>query len=237
MLQDERIEIICNAKVSATRSAANGVAIELADRTVEASSLLVATGRTPNTDNLGLETIGVALDERGYVLVNDRLETQANNVWALGDINRRGAFTHTSYHDFELVADNLEGAGRSVANRPATYSMFTDPPLAHVGIYERDARALAAQGRNISMASIDMANVSRAKEESETIGCIKIFIDEDRDRFLGMGMLGINADEIMHIFANLMATDGSVAKVRNTLPAHPTVAEFIPTILAGRKKL
>jgi len=235
MLAGEGVEIITGARIERTERSKGGSAIILADRTIATSHLLVATGRTPNSDGLGLESISVKVDDRGYIPVNDRLETAAPNVWALGDINKRGAFTHTSYHDFEIVADNLDGADRSAANRPTTYSMFTDPPLAHVGVGESEARALAAAGHKISMAVYKMSNVSRAKEESETIGRIKIFVDEDRDRFLGFSMLGMNADEIMHIFAYLIASEGSVAAVRNALPAHPTISELIPTILDARQ--
>lgn len=237
MLASEGVEIVTGGRIKQTVKSSGGVSIMMSDRRIDATHLLVATGRTPNTQDLGLDTIGIEIDSRGYVPVNDRLETSVQNVFALGDINRRGAFTHTSYHDFEIVADNLDGGARSGADRPTTYSMYTDPPLAHVGIYENDARALAEAGRRISMAVFDMANVSRAKEESETIGRIKIFIDEDNDRFLGFGMLGINSDEIMHIFAYLMAAQGSVSAVRKALPAHPTVAEFLPTILDARKPL
>lgn len=174
---------------------------------------------------------------RGYIATNDRLETDVPGIWALGDINQRGAFTHTSYHDHEILAENLAGGQRSADDRTTIYAMFTDPPLAHVGLYEADARRLVAQGRRISQAVHAMKDVSRAKEESETIGTIKLLIDEDSGLFLGATMLGIQADEIIQAISLVMASGGTWRAVRNALPAHPTVTEFLPTILDRRKPL
>ncbi|MEZ5661093.1 MAG: mercuric reductase [Burkholderiaceae bacterium] len=214
------------------------IGVKLADeRIINGSHLLVATGRTPNTDDLGLDTVGVATNERGYVEVNERLQTNVPGIWALGDINRRGAFTHTSYHDHQILADNLAGAQRSVDDRPTIYAMFTDPPLAHVGLYEADARKLVAQGRHISMAVQAMQGVSRAKEESETVGMIKLLIDEDSGHFLGATILGIEADEVIQAIGLVMACGGTWQQVRNALPIHPTVTEFLPTVIDSRERL
>ena len=215
-----------------------GVCAQLADgRIVGGSHLLVATGRVPNTDDLGLASVGVAINMRGYVGVNERLQTNVPGIWALGDINQRGAFTHTSYHDHQILADNLAGAQRSVEDRPVIYSMFTDPPLAHVGLYEADARKLAAQGRRISMAVHAMKDVSRAKEEGETTGVIKLLIDEDSGHFLGATIFGIEADEIIQAISLVMACGGTWKQVRDALPVHPTVTEFLPTIIERRRPL
>jgi len=215
-----------------------GVCAQLADgRIVGGSHLLVAAGRMPNTDDLGLASVGVAINMRGYVGVDDQLQTNVPGIWALGDINQRGAFTHTSYHDQQILADNLAGAQRSVKDRPVIYSMFTDPPLAHVGLYEADARKLAAQGRRISMAVHAMKDVSRAKEEGETTGVIKLLIDEDSGHFLGATIFGIEADEIIQAISLVMACGGTWKQVREALPVHPTVTEFLPTIIERRRPL
>lgn len=215
-----------------------GACVELADgRIIGGSHLLVAAGRVPNTDDLGLQTVGVATNMRGYVGVDARLETNVPGIWALGDINQRGAFTHTSYHDHQILADNLAGAQRSVDDRPVIYSMFTDPPLAHVGLYESQARELVAQGRRVSMAVHAMKDVSRAKEEGETTGVIKLLIDEDSGHFLGATIFGIEADEIIQSIGLVMACGGTWQQVRDALPVHPTVTEFLPTIIERRKPL
>ena len=215
-----------------------GVCVELANGLIIGGShLLLATGRTPNTNDLGLETVGLRPHGRGYVITDDRLETGVPGIWALGDINQRGAFTHTSYHDHEILAENLAGGDRSADARTAVYAVFTDPPLAHVGLYEADARHLVARGRRISQAVHAMKDVSRAKEESETIGLIKLLIDEDSGFFLGATMMGIEADEIIQAISLVMASNGTWRTVRDALPVHPTVTEFLPTIIDRRRPL
>ena len=199
--------------------------------TVQASHLLVATGRLPNTEQLGLEHVGLAVDARGFVPVNGRLETAVPGIWALGDVNRRGAFTHTSYQDHEIVLANHTGGERTADGRVTTYAMFTDPPLGRVGLTETDARALMAQGRRFLSASHEMKFVSRAKEESETVGVIKVLVDAQTERFVGATLLGIGADEIVQIIGAMMAADVPYQVLRDALPVHPTVTEFFPTIL------
>ena len=238
LLRAEGIEVLAGQAIAGVQPRDGGVEIVLADgRRVEGSHLLVATGRTPNTDDLGLETVGVTTNARGYIETNDRLETSVPGVWALGDINQRGAFTHTSYHDHEIVAENLAGGHRSADVRTMIYAMFTDPPLGHVGLYEADARRLVAQGRRISQAVTAMKDVSRAKEESETAGLIKLLIDEDSGHFLGATMFGIAADEVIQAIGLVMASGGTWRSVREALPAHPTVTEFLPTIIDRRQPL
>lgn len=239
LLRDEGIAITTAARIARVeRGAAGGVTVALEDGArFSGTHLLVATGRRPNTDDLGLETIGLAPNARGVIETNGRLETGVPNVYALGDINGRGAFTHTSYHDHEILADNLAGADRSADARAPIYAMFTDPPLAHVGLYEAEARQRVAQGARISQAVFAMKDVSRAKEESETAGLIKLLVDETSGRFVGATMLGINADEIVQAVSLVMASGGRWQDVRHALPIHPTVTEFLPTILDKRKPL
>ncbi len=196
-----------------------------------ASHVLVATGRVPNTDQLGLETVGVALDDRGFIPVNGALETTVPGIFALGDVNRRGAFTHTSYQDYEIVLANHRGTARSADGRISTYAMYTDPPLGRVGLSEREARTLATQGRRFLTASHEMRFVSRAKEEGETVGVIKMLVDAETRRFVGASLLGIGADEIVQIIGAMIAADAPYEVLRDALPVHPTVTEFFPTIL------
>ncbi len=243
MLRDEGLTLHLGQAVERVEPGPAGVRLRLSggeagSEIVDGSHLLVATGRVPNSDGLGLDTIGLATNPRGYVETNGRLETAVPGVWALGDINQRGAFTHTSYHDHEILADNLAGADRSADARTMAYAMFTDPPLGHVGLYEADARRLVAeQGRRISQAVVQMKDVSRAKEESETIGMIKLLVDEDSGHFLGATLLGIEADEIIQSIGLVMACGGTWHQVRDALPVHPTVTEFLPTVLDRRVPL
>ena len=202
MLRAEGIDVFTGLDIQRVSPGqfAGGSCVELADgRIIGGSHLLVATGRVPNTDDLGLHSVGLKPNMRGYIATNERLETDVPGIWALGDINQRGAFTHTSYHDHEILAANLAGGQRSADDRTAVYAMFTDPPLAHVGLYEAEARRLEAQGRRISQAVHAMEQVSRAKEESETIGTIKLLIDEVvQGVFEGAGVqlaLEINGNE------------------------------------------
>ena len=199
--------------------------------TLQASHLLVATGRLPNTEHLGLEHVGLAVDAQGFIPVNGRLESAVPGIWALGDVNRRGAFTHTSYQDHEIVLANHLGGQRTADGRLTTYAMFTDPPLGRVGLSETEARALMTQGRRFLAASHEMKLVSRAKEESETAGVIKVLVDAVTERFVGATLFGIGADEIVQIIGAMMAADAPYQVLRDALPVHPTVTEFFPTIL------
>lgn len=237
-LRDEGITIHTGQSVTAVEHMDNGdLLARCEDVVVTGSHLLIATGRTPNTKQLGLESIGLQADGRGFIATNGRLETSVPGVWALGDINGRGAFTHTSYHDHEIVAANWNGGTRSADERVMTYAMFTDPPLGHVGLYEADARRLVASGRRISQAVFDMSRVSRAKEESETNGRVKLLVDEDSGLLLGATLVGINADEVVQLIGQVMAAGGTWRTVREALPVHPTISEFLPTILDTRRPL
>ncbi|MEO7359321.1 MAG: mercuric reductase [Gemmatimonadaceae bacterium] len=238
MLRDEGVQIVCDAKVQRV-SGQSGRKITVDVQTSGAQTalslrgthLLVATGRRPNTDSLSLDTVGVTLDAQGYVTVNGTLETNVPGMWALGDVNRRGAFTHTSYQDHEIVLANRRGGARSVDGRVATYALFTDPPIGRVGINEAAARQLMAQGRRFLQVTHEMRNVSRAKEESETIGVIKLLVDANTNRFVGATIFGMGGDEIVQTISAMVAAGAPYQVLRDFLPVHPTVTEFFPTIL------
>lgn len=238
MLAEEGITVLAGQPVTRVDKAGEGVAVQVGGQRVEGSHLLVATGRLPNTDKLNLAAVGVAMDARGFVPTDAQLRTNVPGIWALGDINKRGAFTHTSYHDHEIVLTHIDGPDapgpRSADERTMAYAMFTDPPLGRVGLSEAEARA---SGKRILMATFDMKNVSRAKEESETTGLVKLLVDADTGRFVGATVLGINGDEIIQVISNFMATGASYQVLKNALPVHPTVTEFLPTILGKLKPL
>lgn len=233
-LEKEGMRIIAGQAVAKVERAGERVAVHVGSERIEGSHVLVATGRLPNTEKLNLAAVGVQTDRRGFIPTNGRLETNVPGIWALGDINKRGAFTHTSYHDHEIVLANHDGGHRSADDRTMCYVMFTDPPFARVGMSESEARTSA---QRVLMAKFDMKNVSRAKEESETTGLIKLLVDADTGRFLGAMLLGLNADEILHVFTNFMAAGGTAKTMMEALPAHPTIAEFMPTILTKLKPL
>ena len=195
---------------------------------IDGSHLLVAVGRTPNTDTLDLDRVDLVPDDRGFLPTDGVFRTAVDGIWALGDINRRGAFTHTSYQDYEILVDHLDGGPRTADGRIPTYAVFTDPPLGRVGMSEREARA---SGRPVSRASIRMADVTRAELDGETDGLITLLVDTETERFLGASVLGITGDEIVQIVGALMHADAPYHVLAEMLPIHPTVAEFSPTIL------
>ncbi|HEY9064322.1 MAG TPA: mercuric reductase, partial [Burkholderiaceae bacterium] len=198
---------------------------------VEGSHLLAAVGRRPNTDDLGLARAGVATDARGYIKVDDQLRTNVDGIWALGDVNGRGAFTHTAYNDHEIVAANLlEGDSRRVSDRIPAYALFTDPPLGRVGMTETEARA---SGRRVLAGLMPMSRVGRAKERGETQGFMKVVVDADTERILGAALLCIEGDEIVHSLLDVMAAGASYKVVQRAVHIHPTVSELIPTLLGG----
>jgi pyruvate/2-oxoglutarate dehydrogenase complex dihydrolipoamide dehydrogenase (E3) component len=210
----------------------NGVAVGLdcseGEPKTVGSHLLLAVGRRPNTDDLGLEKTGIETDERGYIQVNDRLETSVPGIWALGDCNGRGAFTHTAYNDFEIVAENLlDGADRKVSDRIPCYALYVDPPLGRVGMTEAKARATA---RRILVGRRPMTQVGRAVEKDEPLGFMKIVVDADTDAILGAAILGTSGDEAIHTVLDIMAAGGNAATLRRTMHIHPTVSELVPTI-------
>ncbi len=210
-----------------------GVDCDSGDTEVVGSHALLAVGRRPNTDDLGLDMAGIVTDAHGYITVNERLETSAQGVWAMGDCNGRGAFTHTAYNDHEIIADNLlAGADRKVTDRIACYALYTDPPLGRVGL---SAGAARAQGIAIKTAERPMTRVGRAVEKAETAGFMQIVSDAATDRILGGTILGTGGDEAIHSILDMMANGATAAKLRDTVHIHPTVAELLPTI-AGMVK-
>ena len=235
--EGDGIVVHTDAQIRGVAATDGRVFVTMAAGSVTGTHMLVASGRAPNTDDLGLETVGIEVSARGLIATNGNLETSVPGIWALGDINGRGAFTHTSYHDFEVVAENLAGGSRSADDRVMTYAMFTDPPLGHVGLHRYEAQKLANEGRNILIADHEMKDVSRAKEESELAGHIRIIVDGDSGKILGATILGINGDEIIQSFVNFMAAGGHWKQMRNALPVHPTVTEFVPTILDKLRRL
>jgi pyruvate/2-oxoglutarate dehydrogenase complex dihydrolipoamide dehydrogenase (E3) component len=197
---------------------------------VTGSHVLVAVGRTPNTADLGLEKAGVEVDHAGFIKVDDELRTNVSGIWALGDCNGKGAFTHTAYNDYEIVAANLfEGnPRRRLSDRIPCYALFVDPPLGRVGLTERDA---LAQGHAIRIGSRPMTRVARAVEKGETRGLMKIVVDARSNQILGASILGVGADEAIHSIIDVMAARVPYTTLRNTVHIHPTVAELIPTVL------
>jgi pyruvate/2-oxoglutarate dehydrogenase complex dihydrolipoamide dehydrogenase (E3) component len=195
---------------------------------IDGSHLLLAVGRTPNTDLLDLGAVGLETDGRGLIATDGTFRTAVDGIWALGDINGRGAFTHTSYQDYEILVDSLAGGSRTADGRIPTYAMFTDPPLGRVGMSEREARQ---SGRRVLMATFPMSEHTRAVLEGETAGLIKLLVDADSDRFLGAATLGIAGDEIIQVVSAVMHADAPCRVLAEMLPIHPTVAEFFPTIL------
>jgi pyruvate/2-oxoglutarate dehydrogenase complex dihydrolipoamide dehydrogenase (E3) component len=196
---------------------------------MEGSHLLIATGRRPNTDDLGLDRAGVTVDQHGFIVVNDMLHTNVGGIWALGECNGHGAFTHTAYNDSEIVAANLlDGGTRSVADRISAYALFTDPPLGRVGITEAEARATT---RRILVGALPMEDVSRAYEKGETLGLMKIIVDGDTKEILGAAILGTGGDEAVHCVLDLMYAKAPYTLLQRAMHIHPTVSEFIPTLL------
>jgi pyruvate/2-oxoglutarate dehydrogenase complex dihydrolipoamide dehydrogenase (E3) component len=196
---------------------------------VVASHVLMAVGRRPNTDDLGLEAAGVAVDARGYITVDDRLETSVPGIWALGDCNGRGAFTHTAYNDFEIVAANLlDGEDRRVSQRLPGYALYVDPPLARVGMTDAEA---ASTGRRLLHSKRPMSRVGRAVEKGETQGFMKVVADADTRRILGAAILGTSGDEAIHGILDMMNADQPIETLRWSVPIHPTVSELVPTLL------
>jgi len=198
---------------------------------VEGSHLLLATGRTPNTEDLGLAAAGIATDKRGFITVNDSLETNVPGVYALGDVNGRGAFTHTSWNDYEILAANLFDSGkRRVTDRIPTYALFIDPPLGRAGMTLKEAKAT---GRPLLMAKMAMTRVGRARESGETQGFMKIVVDAETKRIRGASLLGLSGDEVVQSILEVMYADKPYTSITNGVHIHPTVSELVPTLLEG----
>jgi pyruvate/2-oxoglutarate dehydrogenase complex dihydrolipoamide dehydrogenase (E3) component len=233
ILAAEGIEIRLDARCLALESAPEGVRVEV-DCSVGAPSVpgthvLLAVGRAPNTDGLGLREAGIETDAHGYVKVDETLATSAQNVYALGDCNGRGAFTHTAYNDYEIVADNLlNGAHRKVSDRIPIYALFTDPPLGRLGRTEAEARQ---EGYDILIGRMPMTDVARARERGETQGFMKVLVDARSKQILGAAILGVGGDEVVHSLVDAMYGHLPYTVVQHGVRIHPTVSELIPTML------
>jgi pyruvate/2-oxoglutarate dehydrogenase complex dihydrolipoamide dehydrogenase (E3) component len=198
------------------------------------SHVLLAIGRRPNTDDLGLHQAGVAVDPRGFIVVDDQLQTNVPGIYALGDCNGRGAFTHTAYNDYEIVAANLlDGESRSVRDRVACYGLFIDPPLGRAGMTDSEARA---SGRKLRFSKRPMTRVNRAVEKGETQGFMKIVVDAQSDEILGAAILGVGGDEAVHAILDIMSAKAPYTTLQRTVHIHPTVAELIPTLLGEMQR-
>ncbi|MDQ0837437.1 pyruvate/2-oxoglutarate dehydrogenase complex dihydrolipoamide dehydrogenase (E3) component [Sphingomonas faeni] len=233
ILKDEGIAVRTGANCIAFARHADGVAVSVdchaGDPEVIGSHVLLAVGRCPNTDDLGLDLAGIATDAKGYVIVDDMLQTNVPGVWALGDCNGRGAFTHTAYNDFEIVAANLlEHDGRTLSQRLVGYALYTDPPLGRVGMTQSQAEKT---GRPILVSKRPMTRVGRAVEKGETKGFMKIVADAETQRILGAAILGTGGDEAIHGILDMMNAEQPVSALRWAVPIHPTVSELIPTLL------
>ncbi len=212
-----------------------GTSCTIGEPDVLGSHVLLAVGRRPNTDDLGLEAAGVKVDDRGYVTVNDQLETSVPGIWAMGDCNGRGAFTHTSYNDFEIVAANLlDGEPRRVSDRIQAHAMYIDPPLAQVGMTESEVRA---SGKPALLGSRPMSKVGRAVEKGETEGFMKVLVDAETKRILGAMILGTGGDEAIHCILDTMYADAPFTTLTHAMHIHPTVSELIPTMLESLQPL
>jgi len=233
ILESEGITIRTGAQCLSVAPHEAGVAVwaecTTGDPEIVGSHLLLAVGRRPNTDDLGLDKAGVVTDARGYIRVDDQLATNVSGIWALGDCNGRGAFTHTAYNDFEIVAANiLDGGARRVSQRIPAYALFIDPPLGRAGMTETEARAT---GRKLLIGNRPMTRVGRAVETGQTKGFMKVVVDADSSKILGAAILGLAGDEVIH--GILVAMNGGLpyTALQQAVPIHPTVSELIPTML------
>ena len=233
ILTNEGITIRTNAECISLAAHEQGVEVgincEEGEPTSVGSHVLLAVGRTPNTGDLGLDTAGVETDARGYIKVDDGLATNVPGIWALGDCNGRGAFTHTAYNDFEIVAANLlDGENRRVSDRILGYALYIDPPLGRAGMTEREARAT---GRPLLIGRRLMSSVSRAIEKGETQGLMKVVVDAETRKILGAAILGVGGDEAIHGLLDVMHAGVTYDVLKWAVPIHPTVSELIPTML------
>ena len=239
ILENEAIDIHTGVDEIAFSKQGDDIVIECesgGDKTsVVGTHVLFAIGRTPNTDTLGLDAAGIDTDERGFITVDDHLNTSVPGVWALGDCNGRGAFTHTSYNDYEIVAANLlDDDPRAVSDRIMTYGLFIDPPLGRVGMTESQARE---SGREVLIGKRAMARVGRARESSQTEGFMKVLVDAQSKQILGAAILGLSGDEAIHGMIDIMYAKAPYSVIQRAVHIHPTVSELIPTMLAELKPM
>ena len=239
ILEGEGIAFRLNANCLALARHGHGVVVNVAceeePREIAGSHVLLAVGRVPNTGDLGLDKAGIATDARGYITVDDQLRTNVPGIWAIGDVNGRGAFTHTSYNDYEIVAANLlDGESRRVTDRIGTYALFIDPPLGRAGMTEKEVRASA---RKALVATMPMTRVGRAYERGETLGFMRVLVDAETRRILGASILGIDGDEVIHSLLDVMYAGTPYTVIQRAMHIHPTVTELIPTLLGKLEPL
>ncbi len=239
ILESEGVRIRLDAKCISAQERGDRVTVGLdcegGAREITGSHLLLAVGRVPNTHDLGLDKAGVEVNERGYIVVDDELRTNVAGIWALGDCNGKGAFTHTSYNDYEIVAANLlENDPRRVSDRITAYALYIDPPLGRAGMTEAQVRK---SGRKALKASRPMTRVGRAYEKGETQGFMKILVDAETQEILGASILGVEGDEVIHCILDVMYARKPYTVIQRAVHIHPTVSELIPTMLDDLKPL
>ena len=239
ILLNEGVNVELGAECMTVEKRGKRVAVRLdragGSREIVGSHLLLAVGRVPNTDDLGLDKAGVKTDARGYIVVDEELRTSVPGVWAIGDCNGHGAFTHTSYNDYEIVADNLlNGHRRTVSDRITAYGLFIDPPLGRAGMTETEIRQ---SGRRALTGKRPMTRVGRAVEKGETQGFMKITVDAETKQILGAAILGVGGDEAIHSILDVMYAKAPYTVLQRSVNIHPTVSELIPTILGELKPM
>ena len=243
ILEREGIAIRSGAECMALSEENGRISVRLeckaGEPVAQGSHVLLAVGRQPNTDDLDLEKSKIEVDQRGYIKVDDQCRTSAEGVWALGDANGRGAFTHTSWNDYEIVAANLfDRDQRRISDRIPCYALFIDPPLGRAGINEEEARGLVKKsGRRVLAGKMPMTRVGRAREAGETQGFMKVLVDADSKELLGAALLGLNADEVVHALLDVMYARKPYTTIQRAMHIHPTVTELIPTLLGDLKPL
>lgn len=239
ILEAEDIHVVTSAKIIQIENRAGQIAVKLSingeSREVQGSHLLLATGRVPNTDDLGLDRAGIAIDTHGFIQVDDQLRTNVPGIWAIGDCNGRGAFTHTSYNDFEIVAANLlDNDPRRVTDRILAYNIYIDPPLGRIGMTESQVRK---SGRKALIGTRPMTKVGRAVEKGESQGFMKVLVDAESKLILGASLLGVECDEVIHCLLDIMYAKAPYTVIQRAVHIHPTVSELVPTMLGELKPL
>jgi len=230
-LEEEGVSVYCNSEAGSVEEKNGQIEVTLkSGDNIIGSHLLVAAGRRPNSDTINPEAAGLKLNKRGYIQVDDHCRTAVDGVFAVGDVNGEGAFTHTSVNDAEIVLDVLNGGERAISQRNMIYGLFTDPPLGRVGMTEKEA---LAEGYNVLKATRPMSKISRAKEMGETRGLAKLLVDADTDLVLGASVLGPGGDEIINMFAAIMHSRIPCREYRKVVLVHPTVSELMPWVLDG----
>ncbi len=239
ILENEGVEIRLNSECITLEREGSKIAVQLdcedPEKVVEGSHVLLATGRRPNTDDLGLERAGVEVNKRGYIQVDDQLRTSVPGIWAVGDCNGEGAFTHTSYNDYEIVAANLlDDDPRRVSDRILTYGLYIDPPLGRAGLTEAE---VLASGRKALIGKRPMSRIGRAIEKGETQGFMKVLVDAESREIMGAAVLGTGGDEVIHSILDIMYAKAPYTVIQRAVHVHPTVSELIPTMLGELKPL